>query len=436
MRNIDMEGTVHLYRNNNEGSLVIVVRTTLKEDISYDKMQAALCKAALRYPNFHSVIASDGKGGYYEDATQDPILKTEDKPYRLGTKEVNYYPYSVCALGRQLKITAFHCLTDGFGIYEFLKTILYYYYVELGYNIDDEGLIRTNEKPYDKEAELEDSNLKYHDPNLELKQPELGDTKLFAIPTSYWDDEGKYVYKRYKITLNTSQIIDIAKSTSSSVTAVLNALINITFKNVYDLDNSMLISAITANFRKMYPSDSMNNFSGWFLTFYPPTMHGMSLQELSPAMKGLITSGNTVENMMKVITERTREGYKIRQTPLEEMFAPKEEVSQTKIGARRSIGYLITNVGKISLPKDIEEMIEDIEIYFAAISVPVVFGVASTGDKLVLSVNMSFDSDELIKGFCKVCEDNNIDVKCQDMGLEEFDKLYVDGIIRQEQIHS
>ena len=428
MRNIDMEGSVHLYKNNGDMTLVIVVRTIFKENISYEHMQKALYKASRRHPNFHSVIASNGKGCYYEDSKEPPILQTVDKPYRLGTKEVNYYPYSVCAVDNQLKITAYHCLTDGFGIYEFLKTLLYYYYVELGYDIDDEGLLRTNERAYDEEAELEDSNLKYHDPDYVIKQPELGDNKLFFIPTSYWDDEGEYVYNRFKVTLSTSQIIDIAKSTSSSVTGVLNALIDKAYQETYELEGATLISAVTSNFRKIYTSDTLNNFSGWFLTFYPPTMHGMSLQELSPAMKGMINNYNTSDNTVKVITERTREGFEIRKAPLEEMFRLKEEAIQTRISSRTHLGYLITNVGRINLPKTIEENIEDVEIYLPAMTAPVVFGVASKGDNLVLSVNMSFDGDNLIQGLCKVCEDNYIEIKCQNMGKEEFDKFYIDGV--------
>ena len=71
---------------------------------------------------------------------------------------------------------------------------------------------------------------------------------------------------------------------------------------------------------------------------------------------------------------------------------------------------------------------EDCELYFPAKTVPVVFGVNSIKDALVLSVNMSFDGDSLVKGICKVCKENNIDVTCQDMGIEETDKLCEDGI--------
>lgn len=432
MRHIDMEGICHIYRNNCEESLVIVVRLMLKEKVDYKSMQKALIKAADRYPNFHSVIASRGTGLFYEDNEEKPVLMTEDKPYRLGSKELNYYPYSVCALDRQLKITAHHGLTDGYGMMEFIKTLLYYYYTELGIRIEDADMIRTNEKPYDIDSETEDSLLKYWDKDFVPKQPELGDTPLFSIPTVYWDDNGDYVYKRYKIRMSVSQIIDMAKSTSSSVTGVLNAIINKAYQNTYELDGKVLISAITSNFRRIYPSDSLHNFSGWFLTFYPPAMHGMSLDELSPVMKRLIDANNSKENVMKVTAERCIAGTEISENSISKIFEPKDEVLKQKVASRNSVGYLITNVGPFTFPKEIEDMIDDCELYFPAKTVPVVFGVNSIKDALVLSVNMSFDGDSLVKGICKVCKENNIDVTCQDMGIEETDKLCEDGIRMRE----
>ena len=65
MRQIDMEGIGHFVHSNGKETLNIVVRVALTADIQPAHMQAALEKAAMRYPNFRSVLASDGRGLVY-----------------------------------------------------------------------------------------------------------------------------------------------------------------------------------------------------------------------------------------------------------------------------------------------------------------------------------------------------------------------------------
>ena len=74
MRQIDMEGLGHFVHSNGNESLNIVVRVALTEDIDTARMQTALEKAAMRYPNFRSVLASDGKGLVYELSDEKPEI--------------------------------------------------------------------------------------------------------------------------------------------------------------------------------------------------------------------------------------------------------------------------------------------------------------------------------------------------------------------------
>jgi hypothetical protein len=56
----------------------------------------------------------------------------------------------------------------------------------------------------------------------------------------------------------------------------------------YDLEGKLLISSITSNLRYLLPSQSLQNFSGYFILFYAPNMHSLSLGETAAAMKGII----------------------------------------------------------------------------------------------------------------------------------------------------
>ena len=79
-------------------------------------MQTALEKAALRYPNFHSVLASDGKGLVYEFSDEKPVLQIGDEKRKLGSSELNGFPYCVSCDGKMLKLSVHHGITDGYGV--------------------------------------------------------------------------------------------------------------------------------------------------------------------------------------------------------------------------------------------------------------------------------------------------------------------------------
>ena len=126
MRQIDMEGIGHFVHSNSNETLNIVVRVALTEDIDTVRMQTALEKAAMRYPNFHSVLASDGKGLGYELSNKKPVLQISDKRRKLGSSELHGFPYCVSCDGNMLKLSVHHSITDGYGTTEFVKTLLYY----------------------------------------------------------------------------------------------------------------------------------------------------------------------------------------------------------------------------------------------------------------------------------------------------------------------
>ena len=126
MRQIDMEGIGHFVHSNGDETLTIIVRVALAEEINTAYMQTALEKAALRYPNFHSVFASTGKGLVYEFSEEKPVLQTGDQKRKLGSSELHSFPYCVSCEGNMLKLSVHHSITDGYGTTEFVKTLLYY----------------------------------------------------------------------------------------------------------------------------------------------------------------------------------------------------------------------------------------------------------------------------------------------------------------------
>ncbi len=428
MRQIDMEGIGHFVHSNGDETLTIIIRVALTEDINTAHMQTALEKTAQRYPNFRSVLASSGKGLVYELSDEKPVLLTGDKKRKLASRELHGFPYCVSCEGNMLKLSVHHGITDGYGAAEFVKTLLYYYLKECGKPVTADGEIRLLEAPYDEKAEDEMSYLKYYDKSIVQEQPQLGGVKLFALPVEYWDEAGRYEFRRFKLSMSAKQVIGFARECGSSATGLINAIICKAFQTAYDLEGRLLINSLTSNFRRLLPSDSMHNFSGWFLSFYTPEMQGMTLAQTAAVMKGMIMQNNTKQNALKVISERSAKGLKQREMPLDEIFADKPDCMIEKKAVRQSMGSIITNVGPLGITESMKPWVRDMEFYIPALTAPVVFGVNAVGDVFTVSVVQSFEDDKLVKAFCEVCSKNGLEITCRDMGTEVLDTLEKDAV--------
>ena len=205
IKQIDMESIGHFVHSNGNETLTIVLRVTLTEEINTAYMQTALEKAAQRYPNFHSVLASGGKGLVYELSNDKPVLQDGDKKRKLASDELHGFPYCVSCEGNMLKLSVHHGITDGYGTTEFIKTLLYYYLKECGKPVTADENIRLLEAPYDEAAEEELSHLKYYDKDFKQEQPQFGEVKLFSLPVEFWDEAGKYEFKHFKLSMSVKQ---------------------------------------------------------------------------------------------------------------------------------------------------------------------------------------------------------------------------------------
>ena len=73
-------------------------------------------------------------------------------------------------------------------------------------------------------------------------QPELGPIPPFSLPVTYWDEDGKYIFKRYKLSLSAGEIQDALHRSKTSATAYVNALINKAFQDTFKTGFSLSVN--------------------------------------------------------------------------------------------------------------------------------------------------------------------------------------------------
>ena len=110
------------------------VRMTMKmrDIVDGDLLRQAVESTRLRYPYYQVKlgIRKDAEGTeyfVYEDNSESWVVSEGEKPVRLIAPEANKHLLAFCYWDDCIAIDFFHCLTDGTGAYNILRTLLYEY---------------------------------------------------------------------------------------------------------------------------------------------------------------------------------------------------------------------------------------------------------------------------------------------------------------------
>ena len=110
------------------------VRMTLKmrDSVDGDLLRQAVEQARQRYPYYQvklDVKKDDAGTEYfvYEDNSEPWVVSEGEKPVQLIGPESNHHLLAFCYWDDCIAIDFFHCLTDGTGAYNILRTLLYEY---------------------------------------------------------------------------------------------------------------------------------------------------------------------------------------------------------------------------------------------------------------------------------------------------------------------
>ena len=110
------------------------VRMTLKmkDPVDGDLLRKAVESTSQRYPYYQVKlgIRKDTEGTeyfVYEDNCDPWVVNEGEKPVRLIAPESNNHLLAFCFWDKYIALDFFHCLTDGTGAYNILRTLLYEY---------------------------------------------------------------------------------------------------------------------------------------------------------------------------------------------------------------------------------------------------------------------------------------------------------------------
>lgn len=412
---LDNAGKLYPSITSTRVSTVFRISATLYNEICPNTLQKALSNIMKRFP-YYKVNLKRGLFWYYFEYTEnDPIVQKETfyPCMFMLYKRKKSFPFRVLYYNKRISIEMSHSITDGTGVVIFLKSLIVEYFKLLGLAVQSEqnNEIFLSHGKIDKE-EAEDAFHRYYKNNIP-DPPKLN--KAFHFPFKL---NSKGEYNIITGIIPTNLLYSAAKSHNSSLTQYLLALYFDTIQEYIHSNNIKklrpVVMNIPVNIRKLYPTKTMRNF---FISISPQIdfrLGTYSFDEIIDCiqsyMKMTITKKHISQHIHKNI--KNEKSLFVRLSPLfiKNLLMP---TLYNKL-AERNYTSSISNLGLITMPKSIENLIERFEFYPPPSRGNIIkLGVISYKDKLFISFGSLTKITEIEKIFFRKIRKLNIPIKIE-----------------------
>ncbi|MFO8235223.1 MAG: hypothetical protein R6U04_07460 [Bacteroidales bacterium] len=372
---------------NKDVTTVFRLSVILKNPVKINPLMKAISMAEERFP-YYKVRLSRGFFWYYLEHIKRQLAIEVDNKRPCRRFPENKLLMRILVKENRISVECSHILTDGGGVFEFIKTLLALYSRECGVNIPDNFNFMHPNDPI-KEEEYEDAYKRY----FKEKIPSIiKKSKAFHLP---FDLNPSPRFKTINITVSINEIKQKAKERGITITDYLVAVYLYTLQEIHEEQstfsrskkNKQIRIQVPVNLRKIFPSQTMRNFSLFVMPEIDLRLGHYTFDEISRRVYHQIRLETDEKLISKNISRNVGSEKKIyvKSIPL---FI-KSLILKAKyysLGTSQYSGVL-TNLGLVKLPAGIEAMID----HFIITAPPpnkmlkVNCGVIGFNDKLVLS---------------------------------------------------
>ncbi len=381
-------------------SSVYRVAVILKEEINPLILQLAVNMIYERYNMFFRRLRKGFFWNYF-DTNHIHFTVEEENSTPCSTiisNENKGYIIKVLYFGNRISVEAFHAITDGAGIIEFIKSLVYYYLTIKHGPIDSEGKILLYDEISKKDDE--DSFVKnFRKSNKVKSRTDKKQDNAFRIKGKRFRRGGHRVI---------SGIISIAdlkrycKHKGCTITALLIANMIVSIykgKQKKTRSNNPIVVAVPVNLRKIFNSDTLKNFFGVVnVGYYMEENSSFEdvLASVTEQLKNSLNADQLKENSEKTLKLSDNIFSKHIPLVLKNVVIP---VGFNIIGESKKT-ITISNIGQLDFPQGACKHIEHTELLlYPTQKSRINCGVCSFEDKLVVSFTSSVSDTAVIREF-------------------------------------
>lgn len=398
---------------------------TLNDDINPEALKDALNNAYSRYPAFKVHLRKGFFRYYFEENELQPRVFPESGVFfeTIDFKKNNRYLIKVSYFGKRISVDFFHGLTDGTGALEFLKTLVYLYLKEIGKELINPDTIKI---PGDEvsEAENEDSTAKYYR-DFALNDDAVGNMtgnnsvyikqKMFARPG----------YGSIIALMNSSEVRTVAKRYDATVTELVASLALLSIHDAYlkKKDNKHMAVMIPVNLRKIFPSETLNNFTTMIRcevnqNVIPPDLSAY-IRVIKKGIREGVADKDLLQKKLSVAALMSEKMYlRLMPSRLKTLFI---KVPKTFLVKPRQT-LIVSNLGFVPLPADVSREIDKMTFHVnISKKTPLNIGIVSSNDIMSISFTRMTVSTEVERVFLTRLAHEGVNISVLSNNREESD---------------
>jgi len=394
---------------------VFRISASLKEPVRYSALREAVAITSKRFPYFSVSLGSGIFWHFLEFNDQLPRIQVEEKIpcTAFAAKRKSEPLYRVIIKGKRISVEFIHILTDGGGAMEYLKSLLYTYLTLTGKHISTPEEIILPSMPMSEE-EYEDGYNKFF---KKLPAPSKL-VKAWHLPYKL-NKRPKLRVLRAEVSVN--EILELSRKHKVSVTEYFVSVYHFSLQKIFLSEKEkskkrkrkVLRIEVPVNMRKIFPSRTMRNFSLFVLPEIDVRLGTYTFEEILRSVHNQLQISADVKQLSRFLSSNvsSEKLFIIRVMPL---FIKKMVIASVYKGlaSKRWTG-LVTNLGLVTLPGEMENMVDSFELISPPPNPKVKVGCAlvSYKNKLRICFSNITESRELERHILRYIADAGIHVK-------------------------
>lgn len=395
----------------------------LKEEIEEEILKAAVKDAMEVFPFFCLTPFLDEKGAVKakENDQPVPVYPEDGKKRKLGTAQTNGYLFLVRYEGKKLKLLASHGIGDARGHSFFMQTLLYYYFSRKGIPVASEEILYTKENAED---------LSIYDILFDkIKEVETREVEIEKLPEDFFYPQEEKVYRKtmdnrnLRILWKQEQFMERIRSVGATPLTFMFVMIARTMQEYYKTEKA-IIGNVPVDMRGRLNSRAQSNFTAGIDLCYTREAGQKPLETQIQEFRADLKRKTQLDYLVSQL-EQGRAGYEmIEQMTFEseEKLALLRDMLNMRLESSPERSFLLSNIGRIDMPEDIQPWIEDMDINGTNAEVTPVFSMFSYGSQGTLSVIQNYKEDGFVKALQKNLQEFGIECEFVDCGLQQFDE--------------
>ena len=339
------------------------VCAVMKERVDREVLQQALDVVIETFPSYNVILRRGFFWYFLQGATLKPVV-TREKDYPCRKFDImNREPlFRVMYSGNRIMAEFSHCLSDGNASTNFLNTLILKYLHLLGKKVDRGPLLHYHDAP--KEEEFEDSYSRYYDPKGSKSLPEN-----YSAYHLQGAKELKGVVNVTHGEVATDKLLELSHSVGVTLNEYIIGILAYCLynKRKYDAVNKNSKRPISVQYsvdlRHYFPSSTLRMFSGFVNTLLKETSaKDMTFEEILQAMATESRERSKKENFQNFINSNfsLERNWIIRAVPLSIKNIIMKIAYYNQ--ADRVSSLIVTNMGKMNVPKEFAEYIDRYEL--------------------------------------------------------------------------